>query len=356
MDNTTIQMLKELTEAPGAPGNEDMAREVMKKYIEPYADEVYTDNLGSLIAKKGNKGPKILLAAHLDEVGFMVTRITDEGFIKFQQLGGWWDQVLLAQRVIVQTSKGEVTGVIGSKPPHIMTAEARKKVFEKKDMFIDIGASSKEEAEELGVRPGDSITPLSPFTVLNNPKMLMGKALDNRLGCALTIEVMKHFNNEEHNNIIYGVGTVQEEVGPRGAQTTVNTVQPDIAFAVEAGIAGDTPGVTPDEAAGKTGKGPQIIIYDALMIPHTGLRDFVIDIAEQENIPFQYDYMPGGGTDAGRFHLYGKGVPSLNISVPARYVHSHASVFNSDDFDKTVELLVKVIKRLDEKAIEEIYK
>lgn len=354
MDDLTLKMLKELTEAPGVPGNEGPAKEVMRKYIEPYAEEVYSDNLGSLIARKGNNGPKILIAGHLDEVGFMVTRITDDGFIKFQALGGWWDQVMLAQRVTIHTKKGELVGIIGSKPPHILPPEARKKPVEQKDMFIDIGASSKQEAEEFGVRPGDSIVPVSPFTVLKNPKMLMAKAWDNRIGCAIAIEVMKRLQNEEHNNTVFGAGTVQEEVGLRGAQTSVNTVKPDIAFAVDVGIAGDTPGITPEEAASKAGKGPQILLYDASMVPHTGLRDFVIEVAEEEKIPFQYESLAGGGTDAGRFHLYGKGVPSLVIGIPTRYIHSHAGILHRDDFENAVELLIKVIKRLDEKALADI--
>lgn len=354
MEDNTLQMFKELTEAPGAPGNEAPARKVMQKYIEPYADEVHTDHLGSLIAKQGNNGPKIVVAGHLDEVAFMVTRITDDGFIKFQTLGGWWEQVMLAQRVTVQTRKGEVIGVIGSKPPHILPAEARKKPVDKKDMFIDIGASSKEEAQEFGVRPGDPIIPVSPFTVMKNPKMLMAKAWDNRIGCAIAIEVLKRLKEENHPNTIFGVGTVQEEVGLRGAQTSANAIKPDIAFAVDVGIAGDTPGVTDNEAASKMGEGPQILLYDASMVPHRGLRDFVIDIAEENNIPFQYETLGGGGTDAGRFHLQGKGVPSLVVGIATRYIHSHAAILHRDDFENAVKLMVEVAKRLDEKALEKI--
>lgn len=354
MEDLTLQMLKDLTDAPGVPGNEAPAREVMERYISPYADEVYKDNLGSLIARQGEKGPKILLAGHLDEVGFMVTRVTDDGFIKFQALGGWWEQVMLAQRVTIHTRKGEITGIIGSKPPHILPAEAKKKLIEKKDMFIDIGASSKEEAEEFGIRPGDSIVPVSPFTVMKNPKMLMAKAWDNRIGCAIAIEVLKRLKDEGHDNTVFGVGTTQEEVGLRGAQTSVNTVKPQIAFAVDVGIAGDTPGITPDEAASKIGKGPQILLYDASMVPHTGLRDFVINVAEEENIPFQYEALAGGGTDAGRFHMYGEGVPSLVIGIPTRYIHSHAGIIHRDDYENAIELLVKVIKKLDDKTVTDI--
>lgn len=354
MDDATLDLLRELTDVPGVSGYEGPARKVMKKYIEEYADEVYEDNLGSLIARKGKEGPKVLLAGHLDEVGFMVTRITDEGFIKFQTLGGWWEQVMLAQRVLIHTRKGEVLGIIGSKPPHILKAEERKKPVDFKEMFIDIGAKDKKEAEEYGVRPGDSITPDSKFTLMKNPNLIMAKALDNRLGCAVVIEVFKRLKGIEHNNIIYGVGTVQEEVGLRGAQTSVNAVKPDIAFAIDVGLAGDTPGAKPDDADGKLGSGPQIMLYDSSMIPHTGLRDFVIKIAEDENIPFQYATLAFGGTDAGRFHVYGNGVPSLYIGIPTRYIHTHSGIFHQDDFESIVNLLVKIIKGLDNKTVLDI--
>ncbi len=356
MEDSILNILEELTNASGVSGNEGPARAVMIKHIEQYADEVVVDNLGSLIAKKGQNGPKILIAGHLDEIGFMVTRITDEGFIKFQTLGGWWEQVMSAQRVKVITRKGELIGVIGSKPPHILKTEDRKKPVDVKELFIDIGAKDKKEAEEFGVRPGDSIVPDSKFTIMSNPNLIMAKAIDNRVGCAATIEVFKGIKNKKHNNILYGVGTVQEEVGLRGAQTSVFAVKPDIAFSIDTGLAGDTPGISPDDASSKLGKGPQIFIYDASMIPHKGLRDFVINVAEEENIPFQFSTIPFGGTDAGRFHLYGSGVPSLFIGIPTRYIHTHASIFHRDDYENAIKLLLKLIERLDEKTVLEIKK
>ncbi|RKD23814.1 peptidase M28 [Ammoniphilus oxalaticus] len=355
LDNQ-LEMFKELTETPGAPGHEGAVREVMKKYIEPYADEVYTDNLGSLIARQGNpeQGPKVMVAGHLDEVGFMITMITDKGFLRFQPLGGWWNQVMLAQRVTVLTRKGPIEGVIGSTPPHILSPEARRKPVEIKSMFIDIGASSKEEAEEFGIRPGDTVVPICPFTVMKNPKLLMAKAWDNRIGCAIAIEVLKQLKDTNYAGAVYGVGTVQEEVGLRGAQTSVHAVDPDIAFAVDVGIAGDTPGIKKEDAQSELGAGPQLLLYDASMIPHRGLRDFVIETADELEIPYQFDTISGGGTDAGRLHLHSKGVPSLVVSVATRYIHSHASILHRDDFDNAVRLLVEVIKRLDQQKLEQI--
>lgn len=347
--DSTLQMMKELTDANGVPGNEAEPRQVMKKHIEPFADEVLVDRLGSLIAvKKGaQEGPKIMVAGHLDEIGFMVTRIDDKGFVSFQTLGGWWEQVMLAQRVTIMTRKGDVPGVIGSKPPHILTPEARKKPVEKKDMFIDIGASSKEEALAFGVRPGDSIVPVCDFTVMRNEKLLMAKAWDNRIGCAIAIEVFRQLKGQAHPNTVYGVGTVQEEVGLRGAKTATHLIQPDIGFSVDVGIAGDTPGVTDKEALSKAGDGPQILIYDGSMISHSGLRNFVTDTADELGIPYQFDYVAGGGTDAGAIHVTAHGVPALAISIATRYIHTHAGILHRDDFDNAVKLIVEVIKRLD---------
>lgn len=352
----TLTMLKELTDANAISGHEKEARDVMEKYIKPYADEVYTDNLGSLIAKKSGteNGPKIMVAGHLDEIGFMVTRIDKNGFLYFQTIGGWWNQVMLAQRVTVMTKKGNITGVIGSKPPHILTPEQRKKPVEIKDMFIDIGATSKEEAEEFGVRPGDSVVPYFEFTQMKNEKMLLAKAWDNRIGCAIAIEVLKQLQNEDHPNTVYGVGTIQEEVGLRGARTSAHLINPDIAFGVDVGIAGDTPGISDKDADSKLGEGPQIILYDASMISHKGLRDFVIDTAEENNIPFQYASMAGGGTDSGAIHISHDGVPSLSITIATRYIHSHAAILHRDDFENAVKLIVEVIKKLDNKKLEQI--
>jgi len=354
MDDT-LKMMQELTEAPGISGFEEPVRRVMRRYMEPLS-EILTDNLGSIVGRKVGQegGPKILLAGHMDEIGFMVTRITDEGYLKFQTIGGWWDQVMLAQRVEIHTRQGPVIGVIGSKPPHILSPDERKKVYEKKDMFIDVGAFSREEAQSFGIRPGDPVVPVCPFTVMRNPKLLMTKAWDNRFGCALAIEVMRRLKGQPHPNVLYAVGNVQEEVGLRGATTTTNLIEPDIGFALDTGIAGDTPGIGPDEAEGKLGKGPVILLYDSSMIPHTGLRDLVIDTAETQSVPYQFDKVAGGGTDAGRIHIFGAGVPSLVIGVPVRYIHTNAAIMHRDDFDNAVKLLVAVVKQLDAETVRQL--
>ncbi|HSH79928.1 MAG TPA: M42 family metallopeptidase [Herpetosiphonaceae bacterium] len=351
----TLTMLRDLVEAPGVPGQESAVRDVMRRYLEPLA-EVRTDNLGSIVGRKVGQegGPKIMLAGHMDEVGFMVTRITDEGYLKFQTLGGWWEQVMLAQRVEVWTRHGPIVGVTGVKPPHLLDAEKRKKMVEMKTIYIDIGASSRDEAESWGVRPGDAIVPVSPFTVMRNEQLLLAKAWDNRFGCALAIEVLRRLGDIAHPNEVYAVGTVQEEVGLRGATTSTNLVEPDIGLALDVVIAGDTPGVEPDEAIGKLGKGPAILLYDATLVPHTGLRDLIIDVAQEERIPLQFDTIPRGGTDAGRMHVFGAGVPSIAFGVPVRYIHSHVSIMHRDDFEQAARLLVALVRRLDADTVQRL--
>ncbi len=350
-----LALMKALTEASGVPGYEAPVREIMHEALAPLG-AIVRDNLGSILGRKDGPadGPKVLIAGHLDEVGFMVTRITDDGYIKFQTLGGWWEMVMLAQRVQIETSGGPIIGVVGSKPPHLLTAEARKKMVEKKDMFIDIGAGSAAEAAEWGIRPGDPIVPICPFTPMKNEKLLMAKAWDNRFGCALAVEVLRELQDGSAPNTLFAGATVQEEVGLRGATTLANMVLPDIAFALDVGIAGDTPGITKDEAQGKLGGGPVILLFDASMIPNTKLRDLVLATAKEQDIPVQFDSVPAGGTDAGRFHVAGHGVPSLAFGIPSRYIHTHASIIHRDDFDNAVKLLAAVIRKLDRALVEDI--
>ena len=350
-----LKMYEELTSANGIPGFEEPVRQVMRRYLEPLCDEIITDNLGSIAGVKRGKpgGPRIMVAGHLDEVGWIVTHITEKGFLKLQPVGGWWSQVMLSQRVKVLTRKGELIGVVGSKPPHILTQEERNKVVQIKDMFIDIGASSRDEAKEWGVRPGDPIVPLCDFHVMPNPKILLNKAWDNRAGCAAAIMVLEELQGQEHPNEVYAVGNVQEEVGLRGATTMANTIEPDIAFALDVGIANDVPG-SDEQVQGKMGEGPLIMIYDASMVPHRGLRDLVIDTAEELGIPLQFQSLAGGGTYAGKMHLHGRGVPSLAIGFATRYIHSHVSLIHRDDMENAAKLVAAVIKKLDAETVAQL--
>ncbi|GAB4480799.1 MAG: M42 family metallopeptidase [Anaerolineales bacterium] len=354
MDETT-KLLKELTEAHGVPGFESPVRAVVREYFHNFG-EISQDKLGSVICKKPGTSaePRVMIAGHMDEIGFLVKYVTDEGFIKFLPLGGWYDQVLLGQRVIIKTEKGDVVGLIGAKPPHLLSPEDRKKVIEKNEMYIDIGASSKAEVEEAGVKAGNPIIPRADFVELANGKTYLSKAFDDRVGVALTVSVLRQLQDKSHPNTVYGVATVQEEVGLRGATTSVRAVDPHVAIVLESDIAGDVPGIKPEESSVKLGKGPTVVIYDARMIPNQKLRDLALKVAEEKSIPVQLSYIEGGATDGAAIHLHHTGVPTVVIGVAARHIHSHSSIIHREDYDNAVSLVSELIQRLDHQTVADL--
>lgn len=351
-----MELLKELTEANGTSGYEYKIRNIMRRELQKTSEEVVYDKNGSIFGKKTGEsttGPRVMLAGHMDEVGFMIKEITKGGYLRFTPLGGWWEQVLLSQRVTIMTDKRNFTGVIGSKPPHLMGPEDKKQVFPMKEMYIDIGANSEDEVKEWGIHVGDPIVPICPFEMMPDNDTILAKALDDRVGCYLSLEVMKQLSISNHPNVVYAGADVQEEVGLRGAQTSPYVVEPDIAFAIDVGIAEDGPEKEGKEQP-KLGGGPLITFLDASMIPNTRFRDFVTETAEENGIPYQIEVMTGGGTDAGKLHLFKQGVPTIAIGVAARYIHSHVSMVSKKDVENTVKLLVEVVKRLDATACDDI--
>lgn len=351
MKQDTLDMFKTLTELPGAPGHEHQVRNFMKKELEKYSDDIIQDRLGGVFGVRRGDGPKVMVAGHMDEVGFMVTQITKNGMIRFQPLGGWWNQVLLAQRVQVITDEGPIPGVIGSIPPHNLTPEQRKKPMDIKNMLIDIGADDEEDAKKIGIKPGQPILPVCPFTPMANDKKIMAKAWDNRYGCGLSIELLKELQGETLNHELYSGATVQEEVGLRGAQAAANMIKPDLFFALDASPANDMEGK--DKEFGHLGKGALVRIFDRSMVTHRGMRDFVLDTAESKDIPYQY-FISQGGTDAGRVHISNDGVPSAVIGVCSRYIHTSSSIVHVDDYAAAKELLVNLIKQVDQTTVDTI--
>ena len=356
VDKKSLSLLKEMLESFGPAGFEAETAAIVKKAVKVYADEVMTDKLGSVIfTHKGTSElPRVLLAGHIDEVGFVVSGIEDRtGFLTFNPLGGWWDQVLLSQRVVVRTEKGDIPGVIAAKPPHLLSPDEMKKVVEKKFMFIDIGATSKKEAEGMGVRIGDPVVPFSGFSVIRDGKLGMGKAFDDRIGAFIAMEVVHRLAEQKvkHPNTVYGAATVQEEVGSRGAATVAHMVDPDVAIVLEVDIAGDVPGVQPQEAPTKMGKGPSILTFDSSMIPNQALKQFVIDTAKKAKIPYQLSLVAMGGTDASRIHMSRAGCPSIVISAPTRHIHSHVGILSFDDVENAIKLTLELIKRFDKKTV-----
>jgi putative aminopeptidase FrvX len=353
--DSIASLLKELTEAHGVPGYESPVRALVRNYMEGLG-EISQDKIGSVICRLDGSaaGPKVMLAGHMDEIGFMVRHISKEGFLSFIPLGGWFDQVLLGQRVVIKTRKGDVVGVIGAKPIHLLPPEERSKPVQKKDMYIDIGASSVEDVEAAGVRPGDPVVPRADFVVLANPKTYLSKAFDDRVGTAMVISILQAFQDKTHPNTLYGVATVMEEVGVRGATTSVRAIDPDVAIILESDIAGDVPGIKETESAVKLGKGPTVLIYDARMIPNLKLRDLLLKTAEEIGVPVQYSSVEGGATDGAVIHLHGTGVPTVVIGVAARHIHSHSAIMHRDDYDNALKLLTALIRKLDAPTVQSL--
>ncbi|TDQ39069.1 M42 family metallopeptidase [Aureibacillus halotolerans] len=346
MEQKTKALFKTLTELRGASGFEHEVRAFMRQELEKVSDRIEQDRLGSIFGvKEGQPSePTVMVAGHMDEVGFMVTGITETGMIRFQTLGGWWSQVLLAQRVEIVTTNGIVPGVISSIPPHLLDDATRNKPMDIKQMLIDIGADSKTDAEAIGIVPGQQIVPTCPFTEMANPKKWMAKAFDNRYGCGLAIELMQALQNETLPNTLYAGATVQEEVGLRGAKTAANMIKPDVFFALDASPANDMPGSKKE--FGHLGQGALLRIFDRSMVTHKGIREFVLDTAESESIPYQYFVSPGG-TDAGSVHVSGSGVPSAVIGICSRYIHTSASIIHTDDYEAAKALITSLVKKMD---------
>ncbi|MGG4265357.1 M42 family metallopeptidase [Peribacillus simplex] len=351
MNHETLELFKILTELPGASGNEHAVRSFMRSQLEKYSDEIVQDRLGGIFGlKRGNEeGPTVLVAGHMDEVGFMVTSVTENGMIRFQTLGGWWSQVLLAQRVEIITDNGPVIGVIGSIPPHLLDESQRSKPMDIKNMLIDIGADDKEDVKRIGIKPGQQIVPICPFTPMANEKKILAKAWDNRYGCGLAIELLKDLKDETLPNILYSGATVQEEVGLRGAQTAAHMIKPDLFFALDASPANDMSGSKSE--FGQLGKGALLRIFDRSMVTHRGMREFILDTAESNDIPYQY-FVSQGGTDAGQVHIANEGIPSGVIGICSRYIHTHASMIHIDDYAAARELIGKLVRSCDKSTFE----
>lgn len=354
MDNIDLQMLKELSEADGISGCEKEVSRVVKKYFDKYADEVMYDNLGSIIGfKKGNKnGPKIMIAGHMDEVGFIVRDIDDNGYLRILPIGGWWGHVLPSQEMTITISTGKkIIGVVGSRAPHGMPVKEKEKVIKPIDLFIDLGVSTKKEVEKLGIQIGDMITPNVKFDIMNNPDYLVGKAWDDRIGVAVAIDVLKELQDVSHDSNIYAVGTVQEEVGLRGARTSAHIINPDIAFALDVTTAMDTPS---DKGEIKLGCGVILSVLDSTSLAHRGLLNKIEEICQELEMDVNYDFMVAGGTDAGNIHKTFEGVITMTLSIPTRYMHSPRLIIHRKDYIETVKVIAEFCKRLDSSLLEGI--
>lgn len=347
-----ISLLQELTEAHSVPGHEDEVRAIFVNELED-CGELSADRSGSVFCELAGEGPRVLVAGHMDEVGFLVQNITPDGFIQFLAVGGWWEHSLLSQRVEIRTRSGEkVTGVVASKPPHFLPEAQRRQVMTIDQMFIDVGATTRHEVEQdFGISLGDPIAPVSLFTALQREDWYMAKAFDNRVGMAGTIQAGMQLAAGARPNKIILAGTVQEEVGLRGARTAAVHARPDVAIVLEGPPADDTPGFSRADSQGRLGGGVQIRLFDPSAIMNPRLAELAVRTAREEDIPHQVTVRRSGGTDAGSFHQSGEGVPSVVLGVPARYIHSHNSIIDLNDYLHLVALTTALVRRLDESTV-----
>jgi endoglucanase len=339
------QNLEKLSNAQGVAGREDEARDLMVKLLKPYADEVTVDRMENVVAvKKGKKNSlKVMLAAHMDEVGLMVKNVTKEGFLQFTKMGGIDDRILLAQKVNILTGKTSLPGIIGAKPPHIQKEEERKKIVAYDEMFIDVGAENREDAKKMGVKVGDPIAFDAAYVKVGKDAV-MGKAFDDRAGCAVMVETLKQLG--ETDCTVYAVGTVQEEVGLRGAVTATFGVDPDVGIALDVTVAGDVPGVREFDTTVKMGKGPALSVSDSGLITHPKVLRWLIETATENKIEYQMETGLMGTTDAARMALTRGGVPSGTISIPARYIHSPVGMVSLKDLEDCARLATLVVQKI----------
>ena len=350
-NDETVQLLQALADAPGPSGFEEPVRKIMVDRMKPLSDKLSYDGLGSVIAVQGNSGPRIMVDAHMDELGGVVRRVSNDGYLTMQMLGGWLDQALVDQRWTIIGSKGPVKAVTGIRDIHIVPQEERTKVYPRESVFLDVGAKNAAEVAAMGISPGDPVVPDAPFAVMNGTQNYLGKGWDDRVGCAVLIAAMQKLAKTSHPNQIYWVATVQEEIGLRGAHTAADLVKPEIGIAIEGGVTRDAPGVHPEEAQELLGAGPAIFLYDSSALPNRKFVSMVKQVAKDKGIPLQADLIQGYGDDSAEIQKSNGGVPTVNMVVPVRYTHSHNGIMNRGDFDHMVNLLVAILQGLDAKAV-----
>lgn len=332
-----IELLQQLCEASAVSGDEQEVRDILINTLEPCVNEITFDGLGSFVARKGNKGPKVAVVGHMDEVGFMVTHIDESGSLRFTTIGGWWNQSMLNHRVTIRTHKGvKIPGVIGSVAPHALTEKQKQQPLSFDEMFIDIGANSREEAEKRGVEIGDFISPEANFACWGEDKVV-GKALDNRIGCAMMAELLQTVNNPEIT--LYGVGSVEEEVGLRGAQTSAEHIKPDVVIVLDTAVAGDVPGIDNIKYPLKLGNGPGLMLFDKRYFPNQKLVAALKSCATQNDLPLQFSTMKTGATDGGRYNVMGGGRPVVALCLPTRYLHANSGMISKADYDALLTLI-----------------
>jgi len=343
---STKELLVKLSNAFGPAGFEDEVRDLIREYISDLVDEIFEDTTGNLIAlKKGKSNKRVMVDAHMDEIGFIVSYLNGP-FVRFQVVGGIDLRLLPGQRVLIKNRKGEkIQGVIGTIPPHVQTPDEMKKVFDVTDLFIDVGAVSEEELKNKGINVGDPGVFYTSAEVVSDD-VIMGKSFDDRAGCGVLIKVLERLRNVHLPFDLYAVFTTGEELGLRGAKTAAYNVDPDFSLSIEGTIAVDNPNIAPHKQPSHIGKGPVITIIDKSIVVNPKVVRFFEVVAEKNGIGFQYKTPIYGSTNAGVIHLERGGVLSGVVAVPCRYIHSPMSIMRLSDFEKTVELVYNILVEL----------
>ncbi len=338
----TVALLKSLSDAFGPSGFEGEVCETLQRIIEPFVDEMRVDTLGNLIAtRRGTGDVTLMLDAHMDEIGFLISFIEDDGFLRFTQTSGWDPRIVPAQAVTTLTDRGtKVKGYIGMAPPHILRPEDRDKPYKLEDLFIDIGVARAGDVADLGIRIGSPAVVAYPFEQLND-QVVMARALDDRAGCAVIVKTLEALADQQVEATVVACFSVQEEVGLRGAGTAAYQIEPDIALVLEGTVAADVPGIPAARQLTTFGRGPAVIVMDNTMITKSSTVRTITELADKNLIPWQYRIPYGGGTNAGVIHRCRGGVLTGVISLPVRYLHSPYALMRLDDFDHTVRLVTE---------------
>lgn len=382
--NFDLNFLEKITNAFGPSGHETEVQKLVKEYGMKFAEETLADKMGSIVFKRGTSGPKVMLAGHVDEIGYIISAIEPNGMLKISNLGGVFPGNLMGQEILIRPFKGgeKIIGIVALPFSRLLNPKTRDQVPKLKDIYVDIGCSSKKEAEQLGIRVGDPAVPYAHFrTFIRNKIKLddaneksddnsdkskdeiktdqeeekttlaVAKAFDDRIGVFIILEVLRRLTelNIQTPNQIFSASTTQEEVGLRGARTAARLIEPDVAFSLDVTISNDTPGSSGNKQG--IGKGPVISVYDGSMIPNPRLRKFIIETAETAKIPVQDGFLAFGGTDAGVMHTTKIGCPSMFIGIATRYVHGHHAMLDLYDVELSIQLLVELLQKLNAEVV-----
>lgn len=350
---SNLELLDKISSAAGISGYEDEVSDIVKSEYQKLNLKYYQDGIGSVVGEKctDENGPKVMIAAHMDEVGFIVKSIDEQGFIRLQPIGSWWSHMLPGQWFKVVNRKGEqFFGLMGSRATHGLPQDLRSKTMDISELYLDMGVENKQQLVDLGIEEGNMVVPMPHFQIMNHTDRVVNKAFDDRVGTYIMIEVAKALENKKHTPL-YLANTVQEEPGLRGARTATDCVRPDICFAIDTTLAGDTP---LDSNICRLGDGVVLSMIDSNSIAPRKLVAYVEDICKKYDIKHQYAVFNKGGTDSGNIHKTNAGVINMTLSIPIRYMHTNSSMISMEDVENCIILLTKLVEEINDEVFDQV--